>query len=169
MTTATSITVRVPLTIRHRPGRKTVVTPTTDGVAPVTTRADPALVKALARAFRYQRMLDQGRYASITEIAAAERVERGYLGSLLRLTLLAPDIVEAILDGRQPAGAALPIVMRTTSAAWPSQRAAIAEHSEMAYVGRPQTSPTAAASTAEPGTVRRRRPPSPLRRRLEVV
>ena len=99
MTTATSITVRVPLAIRHRPGRKTVVTPMTDGVAPVTTRADPALVKALARAFRYQRMLDQGRYASITEMAAAERIERGYLGSLLRLTLLAPEIVEVILDG----------------------------------------------------------------------
>jgi hypothetical protein len=100
MTTATSITVRVPLAIRHRPGRKTVVTPMTDGVAPVTTRADPALVKALARSFRYQRMLDEGRYASITEMAAAERLERGYLGSLLRLTLLAPDLVTNALDGR---------------------------------------------------------------------
>ena len=49
MTAATSITIRVPLAIRHRPGRKTVVTPMTDGVAPVTTRADPTLVKALAR------------------------------------------------------------------------------------------------------------------------
>jgi len=74
MTAATSITVRVPLAIRHRPGRKTVVRPMTDGLAPVTTRADPALVKALARAFRYQRMLDEGRYASITEMAAAERL-----------------------------------------------------------------------------------------------
>lgn len=101
MTTAASITVRVPLAIRHRPGRKTVVTPMTDGVAPVTTRADPALVKALARAFRYQRMLDQGRYASLTEIASAEKIDRGYLGRLLQLTLLSPNIVDAILDGRQ--------------------------------------------------------------------
>ena len=85
MTAATSITVRVPLAIRHRPGRKTVVTPMANGVAPVTTRADPTLVKALARAFRYQRMLDEGRYASITEMATAERIERGYLGSLLQL------------------------------------------------------------------------------------
>jgi hypothetical protein len=52
MTTATSITVRVPLTIRRRPGRKTLATPMTDGIAPVTTRADSVLVKALARAFR---------------------------------------------------------------------------------------------------------------------
>ena len=102
MTAATSITIRVPLAIRHRPGRKTVVTPMTDGVAPVTTRADPTLVKALARAFRYQRMLDESRYVSISEMALAERIERGYLGSLLRLTLLAPGIVESILDGRQP-------------------------------------------------------------------
>ncbi|MDB5412570.1 MAG: hypothetical protein JWR10_905 [Rubritepida sp.] len=65
-----------------------------------TTRFDPALVKALARAFRYQKLLDEGRYASITEMAAAERIERGYLGSLLRLTLLAPRIVEAILDAK---------------------------------------------------------------------
>jgi hypothetical protein len=50
-----------------------------------------ALVKALARAFRYQRLLDKGRYASISEMAAAEKIERGYLGTLLRLNLLAPD------------------------------------------------------------------------------
>ena len=122
MSAATSITVRVPLAIRHRPGRKTVVTPTTNGVAPVTTRADPALVKALARAFRYQRMLDQGRYATITEMAAAERIERGYLGSLLRLTLLAPDLVEAILDGRKPEAISLPRLQGHFPADWTGQR-----------------------------------------------
>jgi hypothetical protein len=122
MTTATSITVRVPLAIRHRPGRKTVVTPMANGVAPITTRADPALVKALARAFRYQRMLDEGRYASITEMAAAERIERGYLGSLLRLTLLAPDIVLAILDGRQPEGLTCAVLAGRVTAVWDAQR-----------------------------------------------
>lgn len=125
MTTATSITVRVPLAIRHRPGRKTVVTPMADGVAPVTTRADPALAKALARAFRYQRMLDEGRYASITELAAVEKLDRGYLGSLLKLTLLAPDIVESVLDGRHPERIGLPVLLDTLPAAWDAQRAAI--------------------------------------------
>src|SRR5215210_6324719 len=97
---AGSITVQVPLTIRRRPGRKTVVMPIREGgQAALPTRADPALVKALARAFRYQRLLDEGRYASISEMAAAERIDRGYLGRVLQLTLLAPDIVEAILDG----------------------------------------------------------------------
>lgn len=128
MTNATSITVRVPLAIRHRPGRKTVVTPMTDGVAAATTRADPTLVKALARAFRYQRMLDGGRYATISEMAEAERIERGYLGSLLRLTLLAPDIVEAVLEGRQPNEVRLPHLLEPFTANWCGQREACKRH-----------------------------------------
>jgi hypothetical protein len=124
MTQATSITVRVPLTIRRRPGRKTVVTPVRDGgEAALPTRADPALVKALARAFRYQRLLDEGRYASISEMAAAERIERGYLGSLLRLTLLAPALVEAVLDGRQPEGLGLPQLLAGIAETWSEQHA----------------------------------------------
>lgn len=125
MTLPTSITVRVPLKIRHRPGRKTVVTPAREGAPAIATRADPALVKALARAFRYQRLLDEGRYASISEMAAAERIERGYLGTLLRLTLLAPDLVEAILDGRQPSGLTLPALMTPVPVQWERQRAAL--------------------------------------------
>ncbi len=134
MSAAASITVRVPLAIRRRPGRRTVVTPVrTDGDAAIPTRADPALVKALARAFRYQRLLDEGRYASISEMAAGEKIERGYLGTLLRLTLLAPDIVEAILDGRQPAELGLPTLpglpslMEPFPLEWDVQRTALAE------------------------------------------
>jgi hypothetical protein len=92
----------------------------------VPTRADPALVKALAGAFRYQRLLDGGRYASISEMADAEKIERGYLGSLLRLTLLAPDIVQGILDGRQPDGVTLPRLLGPFPAAWALQREALA-------------------------------------------
>lgn len=126
MSMATSITVRVPLAIRRRPGRKTVVTPVqSGGETAFSTRADPALVKALARAHRWQRLLDEGRYASISEMAAAERIERGYLGSLLRLTLLAPDVVEAILDGRQPLSLGLPRLLAGIAEAWEEQRATI--------------------------------------------
>jgi hypothetical protein len=121
MTEATSITVRVPLNIRRRRGRKTVVTPVPQEGA-MTTRADPALVKALARAFRYQKLLDEGRYASVTEMAVAEKIERGYLGSLLRLTLLAPDIVEAILNGRQPGGLGLHWLLESDLVNWAEQR-----------------------------------------------
>jgi hypothetical protein len=126
MTQATSITVRVPLAIRRRPGRKAVVTPADDRPALTTTgRAEPALMKALARAFRYQRMLDEGRYASISKMAAAEKIERGYLGTLLRLTLLAPDVIEVILDGRQPDGMTLPRLIEPLPTCWIEQRAAL--------------------------------------------
>src|SRR3712207_3617382 len=90
------------------------------------TRAEPALVKALARAFRYQRLLEQGRYASISEMAAAERIDRGYLGRVLQLTLLAPDIVEAILDGRQPPELGLPTLMEPFPLKWDVQRTTLA-------------------------------------------
>ena len=129
MTSAVSITVRVPLKIRRRPGRKTVVMPVqyagTSADTTVATRADPALVKALARAFRYQRLLDEGRYASISEMAAGERIERSYLGCLMRLTLLAPPIVEAILNGRQPDTITLPGLMEGLPAAWKDQTATL--------------------------------------------
>jgi hypothetical protein len=126
MTVATSITVRVPLTIRRRPERKTVVTPTREDAEPVvTTHADPALLKALARAFRYQRLLDQGRYASISEMAAGECIERGYLGTLLRLTLLAPAIVDAILSGHQPEALSLPRLLAPFSSIWAEHHPAL--------------------------------------------
>ncbi len=127
MRVATSITVRVPLTIRRRPGRKTVVMPEDAPAAvPTRTRADPALVKALARAFQYQRLLDEGRYASISEMAAGEEVDRGYLGRILQLTLLAPDIVDALLDGRQPSELGLPALMEPFPPEWDAQRTALA-------------------------------------------
>jgi hypothetical protein len=123
---ATSITVRVPLTVRRRPGRKTVVTFSRSAdTAAIRTRADPTMVKALARAFRWKRMLDDGRYASISEIAVAEKIDRGFIGSILRLTLLAPDIVEAILDGRQPAGLGLPMLLEPFPVEWDRQRVEI--------------------------------------------
>jgi hypothetical protein len=129
MSQATHITVRVPLKIRHRPGRKTVVTPMAlAGVPTVPTRADPALVKALARAFRYQKLLDEGRYSSISEMATAEKIERGYLGTLLRLTLLAPDIVEAVVEGRRAEGVTLPALLEPFPAGWAEQLSAQPQH-----------------------------------------
>lgn len=125
MSATTHITVRVRLAIRRRPGHRMVVTPVQEGMTAVATRADPALVKALARAFRYQHLLDEGRYASISEMAEGEKLEREYLGSLLRLTLLAPAIVEAILDGRQPEGGDLPRLLEPFPMCWSEHRAAL--------------------------------------------
>jgi hypothetical protein len=80
------------------------------------------MVKALARAFRWKRMLEDGRYASISAIAVAEKIDRGYVGSILRLTLLAPDIIEAILDGRQRAGLGPPALLKPFQVEWDRQR-----------------------------------------------
>jgi hypothetical protein len=121
-----TVTVRVPLAIRKRGGRKVVVTP--DGsVLPtkpshVTTNADPALLKALGRAFRWKRLLDDGTYASVSDIARGEKLDRTYVGDVLRLTLLAPEIVEAIVEGRPGEGMTLPAVMAPFSIEWLSQR-----------------------------------------------
>jgi hypothetical protein len=124
----TSVTVSVPLTIRRRGGRKQIIGPDGavarqgdggHGVVPV--HGDPALIKALARGFRWRRMLEEGRYASISEMAKAEGVERGYVGSLLRLTLLPPPMVEAIVAGQQPEGVTLPKMMEPFPVEWRQQ------------------------------------------------
>ena len=121
MSAGSSITVRVPLTIKRRPGRKAIVTPDGQTHAPTRVRSDPALVKALARAFRWQRMLDDGRYASITEMAQAERIERRFMGRILRLALLAPDLVEAVLNGRQGGELSLPRLLDGMPVIWMEQ------------------------------------------------
>lgn len=128
MMASSSITVRVPLTIRRRGGRKLVVTPegSTASPAPPHTRTDPALVKALARAHRWKRLLEEGRYSSLAELAAAEKIDRSYLGKMLRLTLLAPDLVEVILDGRQPRELGLPALLEAMPLTWDEQRVTMA-------------------------------------------
>ncbi|MCA3642805.1 MAG: hypothetical protein IOC63_13260 [Methylobacterium sp.] len=93
-----SITVHVPFRLVKRGGRKEMVLPT---AATVQRKKDDTLVKALARAFRWKRMLESGEFATITELAERERIAPSYMTRVLRLTLLAPGIVEAILDGRQ--------------------------------------------------------------------
>ena len=109
MSEAASITVRVPLAIRRRPGRKTVVTPDGAAWAP-RPLVNNAMVKALARAFRWQRMLDDGVCGTIEELARRERVNRGYLSRVLRLTLLAPDVVVLSDAGGLKQAARKPVV-----------------------------------------------------------
>jgi hypothetical protein len=95
-----SVTVQVPLTFRRRSGRKQVVGPEGwpgPALAPKPARVDGTLVKALARAHRWQGMLKGGEYGSIEELARAEKINPSYLARVLRLTLLAPDIVESIV------------------------------------------------------------------------
>lgn len=126
MSEATSITVHVPLNIQRRGGRKMIIAP--DGsVLPqarpslVPPTADPVLVKALARAFRWKRMLDEGRYGSVRELAKGEGVKPSYAAGILRLTLLAPEIIEAVLDGQQAEGVSLDRLLKSFPIYWPQQ------------------------------------------------
>jgi hypothetical protein len=120
-----SITVRVPVTIRKRGSRRLVVAPDGAPWSPPRARVDNTLVKALARAHRWKMMLDEGRYATVTELAAGEKLDRGYLGKLLMLTLLAPDIVEAIMDGRQPPQLGVHVLRQGFPVEWGEQRSAL--------------------------------------------
>ena len=115
-----TLSVRVPFVVRKRGGRKLVITPDGETHRP-RPRVDSALVKALARAHRWQRLLESGDVASITELAAAEKIDRSYLCRVLRLTLLSPEIVEAIMDGRQPDGMTLPGMMKGFPVEWDTQ------------------------------------------------
>jgi hypothetical protein len=117
-----TLTVRVPLTFRKKGGRRQIVAPGGEAYARRPQGPDNALVKALARAHRWKRMLEGGDYASITELAAAEKINQSYLCRVLRLTLLAPDIVEAILDGRQTHDLELDELFRPFPNDWDRQR-----------------------------------------------
>ena len=114
-----TLTVVIPLRVKPRGGRKAMVTP---GVLALERRQDITLIKAVARAFRWRRMLESGQFGTINELAAAEKINSSYVSRVLRLTLLAPDIVEAILDGRQPEGMTLPALMEPFPVEWQSQQ-----------------------------------------------
>lgn len=117
-----TITIRVPLTLKKRGGRKLIITPGgREAKGKVETSGDPSLVKALARAFRWRGQLESGAFATIHELAAAEKINSSYISRMLRLTLLAPDMVEAILDGRQPKGVTLPGLLEPFPVEWIQQ------------------------------------------------
>jgi hypothetical protein len=123
-----AITVHLPLAFRRRGGRKQIIVP--DGAPawmPARTRVDNAMVKAIARAFRWRNMLESGQYATIREIATAENINESYVSRVLRLTLLAPATVEAILDGRQGPEVTLAALMRPFPGEWAAQRSLLGE------------------------------------------
>lgn len=103
---ADTITVKVPIAFKRRRGRKRIIaadgTELEPAASPPAREIDSALVKAIARAYRWQQMLARGEYGTVRELAKAERLDAAYVSRVLRLALLPPPFVEAILDGRQP-------------------------------------------------------------------
>jgi len=114
--------VSISVSFLQRGGRKQILSP--PGTAPwsPTPRVDGALVKAVVRAHRWRHMLESGEYSSSAELAKAEKVNDSYLSRILRLTLIAPDIVEAILSGRQPRTLQLDDLLKPLPEAWEQQR-----------------------------------------------
>src|SRR5918997_3720180 len=117
-----TLTIRIPIRLQRRGGRKLIMMP--EGVAapaPKPSR-DETLVKALARAHRWRRRIESGRAKSMTDLAEQEGVTDAYVCRLLPLTCLAPDIVEAILDGRQPKGLRRAEMLGNGPGSWEDQR-----------------------------------------------
>lgn len=115
------ITVQVPFRVVKRGGRKEMQLP--DG-ATLSRKPDSTLVKALARAFRWKRMLDSGEFTTIAELAEREGIAPSYMTRVLRLTLLAPDIVEGILDGKQGPETTLAQCLEPFPPSWTEQKSA---------------------------------------------
>lgn len=115
-----TLTVRIPFEIRKHGGRKLMVSPG-GASAPARPRVDNALVKALARAHRWKRRLEEDDSATIEEIAAAEKISASYVSRVIRLTFLSPDLVEAILAGRQPAALTLKATLQGVPKSWSEQ------------------------------------------------
>ena len=114
--------VSISVSFLQRGGRKQILSP--PGTAPWSPapRVDGALVKAVVRAHRWRHMLESGEYSSSAELAKAEKVNDSYVSRILRLTLIAPDITEAILAGRQPSTLQLDDLLKPLPAAWEGQR-----------------------------------------------
>jgi hypothetical protein len=117
-----TITVHIPMTMRHQGGRKQVVTPAgATPWIPIPPRVNNTLVKAIVRAHRWRDMLETGNYATVRDLAKAEAIDEAYLGRVLRLTLLSPTLIEAILEGRQPATLELDDLLRQFPVEWDRQ------------------------------------------------
>lgn len=117
-----STNIKIPFEVRKRGGRKLIVTLDggTEEIQP-HRRIDSALLKAIARGFRWRKLLETGDYATIEEIANAEKINSSYVSRVLRMTLLAPEIVEAILGGRQPEGLTMAKAMQPFPPEWSHQ------------------------------------------------
>jgi hypothetical protein len=117
-----TLTIRIPIRLWRRGGRKLIMMP--EGVtAPARKPSrDETLVKALVRAHRWRRRIESGQAKSITDLAEQEGVTDAYVCRLLPLTCLAPNIVEAMLDGRQPKGLRLAEVLGNGPLGWEEQR-----------------------------------------------
>ena len=124
MNSTTSGTTHIPLTFRSRGGKTVIVLPDgSRGVARQEATIDNTMVKVIARGFRWQRLLSNGTYSTIADLAVAERINPSYVSRILRLAYLSPKIVQAILDGKQPAWLTMKELLKPFPSEWHLQEA----------------------------------------------
>jgi hypothetical protein len=118
-----TLVVCIPMRFQRRGGRKRIVAPDGSEIVPTSKpQPDGTLLKALARAWRWQHMLDEGVYATVSEIGDTENISKSYVSGILRLALLAPDIVEAILAGQTDHALVLEQLEQPLPGSWEEQR-----------------------------------------------
>lgn len=117
---ADTLTLYVPMALRKHGRRKAIVLP--EGAPAQRPLIDNTMIKTLARAFRWRRILESGTFATIHELAAAEKIDPSYLSRVLRLNNLAPDIIEALVEGRPIGEVTLAMLLETIPAEWGRQR-----------------------------------------------
>jgi hypothetical protein len=121
-----TMVINIPIDFRRQGGRKKVVTPSNAAAwAPSPSRIDSTLVKALVRAHRWRNLLESNKYATVRELAKAEKINESYLCRVLRLTLLSPALTEAILNGSQSERLELARLLKSIPAEWDKQAAAL--------------------------------------------
>lgn len=118
------VTIHIPVTFKRRGGRKLVLSADGSPLEPMLEEpaVDGTMAAALVKAFRWRRRIERGIAASITDLAEQEKVTDAYVVRVLALTCLAPDIVAAILDGRQPRGLTLNRMLKQIPEGWEDQR-----------------------------------------------
>jgi hypothetical protein len=117
------ISIEIPMAFKKRGGRKVIVLPDGSHGHPLPSATiDSTMIKAIARAFRWQKLLENGTYNSLDDIARSEKIGASFVSRVARLSLLAPDIVDAILDGRQPAHLTLKTLLTNFPSGWDDQR-----------------------------------------------
>lgn len=116
-----TVTVHIPVVFRQRASRKQILSPSGSAFWSPAPRIDTALLKAIVRAHRWKEMLESGKYTSAAELAKAEKVNDSYFSRILRLTLLAPEIVEAIVIGKQPPTMQVDDLLKPLPAEWQKQ------------------------------------------------
>ena len=114
-----TVIIHVPMRFSVRSGRKVIISEAVE--LPAQPKTENALLTALARAHRWRRLIENGNYISITDLAKANKVNQSYACRLLRLSLLSPSIVTDILNSRQNSKLTLKDVTKPFPLRWDQQ------------------------------------------------